>query len=416
MRWPASSRPGSPATPSSYVRTGESGWWRQRENRVLALCGDNLVRSPLAAALIADALELQRVEAEVRACGIDVTEPAAPPPAVLAALRRRGMELDHVAQPLEARLLVGADLVLTMTTAQRDTVESLEPDAGVRTFTVRDAVRRARIGGPRRPAEPLRTWLERLGGVDDPGSPEIVDLPEPAGADEIERCAAELEALVRVLVPLAWPLASMAHDAGGRRPDRPEGPLLPPLRAVAPPEGSVPPPTPGTDVDLRPGAGFVLDDAILTRIVRELLVTGELLRDEPDGPMAAGIPRDGSDWPAPRTLRWSATTLGGATVWLHGRSPTDVARWAHAITNRLLVSGRAAQAVTGGSLPDGLNAPLAALTLADAGLVAVVAGAREDASWARAAHAWSDLTFVEVRLDDESDPRRAVLDALGLWG
>ncbi len=397
------------------MRTGESGWWRQRDNRVLTVCADDLVRSPLAAALVADALEHQRVEAEVRSCGVEVTQPTAPPPAVLAALRRRSIELDHVAQPLEARLLVGADLVLTMTTAQRDLIRVLEPDAGERTFTIRDAARRARIGGPRRLGEPLRAWLERLSGLDAAESADVIDLPEPAGADEIERCAAELEALVRFLVPLAWPLASMAHDAGGRRPDRPEGPLLPRLRAVAALEGSLPPPTPGTDVDLRPGGGFVLDDAILTRIVRELIVTGEFLSDEPDGPMAAGIPRDGSDWPAPRTLRWSATTLGGATVWLHGRSPTDVARWAHAITNRLLASGRAAQAVTGGALPDGLDVAIAALTLAEAGLVAVAAGAREDASWARAAHAWSDLSFVEIRLDDESDPRRAVLDALGLW-
>jgi low molecular weight protein-tyrosine phosphatase len=115
---------------------------------ILHVCVGNLCRSVLAE-------RLTTLEAERRfRRGTDVVQvssagtrarPGAPMhPYAAAALRARGAPTDHsAARRLTSDLIAAADLVLTATTAERDDVLTMLPDALDRTFTLREFARLA---------------------------------------------------------------------------------------------------------------------------------------------------------------------------------------------------------------------------------------------------------------------------------
>jgi protein-tyrosine phosphatase len=443
VRRTAPQRAGAGAASQQYVRANDSGWWRLRDNRVVVVCTANLIRSPMTAALLGRALEEQRVEAEIRSCGVAVHRSGPMSSAAADALARRGIDTAHVSRPLDPRLVGGADLVLTMTRAHLREVVAAEPDAFPRTFTLKELVRRARVGGPRRPGESMAQWLARLAPDRTPmqlmGSDDDDDIADPVGGPDaaFERCAAELESLVRLLVPLAWPMITVALNGSPVTVERyePSGsaPLLPPMREVvsplfgdslpaptgaplpppivvhAPPAPAAPAPAPAPAPDR-----FEIGDDALARAMRRIVASGDVFDVHPDGPMAAGVPREGTDWPATRQQRWAADRLGGATVWLLGRSPQLVAQWTHAVANGIRRCGRASFAATAGTVPGDVGPVAAVLLLAEAGLVAVTSGGRDELAEARVRHAAAGLPLIVVLLDDEPDPVRAVLDVLGL--
>lgn len=89
--------------------------------RVLFVCTANICRSPLAAGIFDALAEEQGLEAAASSAGVAalVGEPAAPH--AHRATGELGIDLDgHRARQVDAALLEGADLVLTMTPAHRD--------------------------------------------------------------------------------------------------------------------------------------------------------------------------------------------------------------------------------------------------------------------------------------------------------
>jgi protein-tyrosine phosphatase len=102
---------------------------------VLMVCEGNVCRSPLAAALLAREVPgLEVASAGTRAlvgAGADAT--------VAEVAREHGIALDsHVATQLDTTLVRDADLILTMTQQQRDSVESAWPFARGKVFRLCD--------------------------------------------------------------------------------------------------------------------------------------------------------------------------------------------------------------------------------------------------------------------------------------
>ena len=129
--------------------------------RVLLVCTANIVRSPLAAAMLASACDTAGIE--VASAGVRARPglPAAEYTQELAL--RRGLDLsDHRSHPLEAAHIAASALVLTMTEYQRDYCAPLAHGAGTYTFALRELVRLLAVvdlgGGPSEP-QPRADWL-----------------------------------------------------------------------------------------------------------------------------------------------------------------------------------------------------------------------------------------------------------------
>jgi bifunctional enzyme CysN/CysC len=131
-----------------------------------------------------------------------------------------------------------------------------------------------------------------------------------------------------------------------------------------------------------------------------------------------------------RAERWSATRLGGATLWFTGLSGSGKSSVAVAVERRLVAEGRAAYLLDGDNLRHGLNGDLGFSTadrdenvrrasevarlFADAGVVALVpliSPYRAGRERARRAHEAAGLTFAEVFVDtplelcEQRDPK-----------
>lgn len=131
-----------------------------------------------------------------------------------------------------------------------------------------------------------------------------------------------------------------------------------------------------------------------------------------------------------RDDRWSASRLGGATVWFTGLSGSGKSSVAVEVERLLLEQGRAAYLLDGDNLRFGLNGDLGftahdrhenvrrvsevARLFADAGMVALVpliSPYRADRDAARARHGAAGLAFAEVFVDtpielcEQRDPK-----------
>ncbi len=123
-----------------------------------------------------------------------------------------------------------------------------------------------------------------------------------------------------------------------------------------------------------------------------------------------------------REARWSASQLGGATVWFTGLSGSGKSSVAVAVEESLVRSGRAAYLLDGDNLRHGLNGDLGfgaadraenvrrasevARLFADAGVVALVpliSPYRADRDRARQVHREAGLRFLEVYVDTPVD-------------
>jgi protein-tyrosine-phosphatase len=125
----------------------------------------------------------------------------------------RGLDLDgHRSRGFDADL-AGADLVLAMERLHVRDLVVTEPALWARSFTLKEAVRRAEEVGPRGADEPFAAWLARLHqgrrSQDLMGTSRDDDVADPVGGPlvEHEETAAELDDLVSRFVDLAWPAA-----------------------------------------------------------------------------------------------------------------------------------------------------------------------------------------------------------------
>ncbi len=123
-----------------------------------------------------------------------------------------------------------------------------------------------------------------------------------------------------------------------------------------------------------------------------------------------------------RAERWSATTLGGATVWFTGLSGSGKSSVAVEVERQLIEAGRAAYLLDGDNLRMGLNGDLGfsahdrhenvrrvsevARLFADSGVIALVpliSPYRADRDAARDRHRAAGLGFAEVFVDTPLD-------------
>jgi protein-tyrosine phosphatase len=117
--------------------------------RILTVCTANVCRSPVAERLLARRLHAGGRSVVVRSAG---THGGSLPVHrhTLDAASTLGVDLsDHVSRALTAELLDsdGADLVIAMTREHLRHAVALQPAAWTRTFTLKELVRRASLGG-----------------------------------------------------------------------------------------------------------------------------------------------------------------------------------------------------------------------------------------------------------------------------
>lgn len=185
--------------------------------RLLVVCTANRCRSPLAGAMLEEALARRGVPATVETAGFGGGgQPATRETQAVATAR--GLDLTgHRSAHLGPRL-ADADVVLAMERLHVRDVVVADAGAWPRTFTLKEAVRRGEAVGPRQPGEPLEGWLARvhegrqtqeLLGV----SPDD-DVADPTGGTRVEHeeMSDELADLISRFVDLAWPPTVAAVD------------------------------------------------------------------------------------------------------------------------------------------------------------------------------------------------------------
>jgi protein-tyrosine phosphatase len=97
---------------------------------ILVVCVGNLCRSPMAEALLAQALNAAGSDVIIRSAGLCAVVGYPPPDVVQTMMRARGIELSgHRARQLTDHLLNEAELVLVMDTAQKKMIEAQAPSA-----------------------------------------------------------------------------------------------------------------------------------------------------------------------------------------------------------------------------------------------------------------------------------------------
>lgn len=139
-------------------------------NSILVVCQGNICRSPMATALLAQALP----DAQVRSAGLGAMIGWRADDIAQVLMAQRGLDIrKHRAQQINSPLCLQSDLVLVMDTEQRQRVEALYPQARGRVFRLGEHTRQD-IPDPYRMGETafrhalamidhgLREWLRRI--------------------------------------------------------------------------------------------------------------------------------------------------------------------------------------------------------------------------------------------------------------
>jgi low molecular weight protein-tyrosine phosphatase len=188
--------------------------------RVLVVCTANRCRSPLAAALLTNALARRGQPAMVETAGLRSAGLPATHETVLVA-GRRGFDLgDHESRRLARDEVERVDLVVGMERLHVREIVAASRSAWPRTFTLKELVRRGEAIGPRASDEPLSAWVARVHAGRVPrdllGASVDDDVADPSGApvgdhedlaNELEDLIGRLSALVAVEPtppPIAW--------------------------------------------------------------------------------------------------------------------------------------------------------------------------------------------------------------------
>jgi protein-tyrosine phosphatase len=170
---------------------------RVRSGTILAVCTGNLCRSPVVERLLRLGLTrewpaaLAALPIASAGTGAAIGQPI--PLSFATRLASVGAETTPFApRQVTARMVAGAELVITATRAHRATVVQLHPRAVQYTFTLRELARLAAAlpAGGQAPIEPLarlRTFVAAtasLRGADVPGDPTADDVRDPYGGND----------------------------------------------------------------------------------------------------------------------------------------------------------------------------------------------------------------------------------------
>jgi low molecular weight protein-tyrosine phosphatase len=179
--------------------------------RVVFVCTANVVRSPIAAALLRVRLRELAVEVIVESAGVREADPLVDERAVRA-LEGHGVDLRlHQSRRLDAAMVCPATLILGLERAHVREAVLLDASIWPRTFTLKEIVRRGESTGTRLADESVEQWIARIHGgrvqQDLLGSDPIDDVADPYGGapGDYEDAAAEINDLVRRFVQLLWP-------------------------------------------------------------------------------------------------------------------------------------------------------------------------------------------------------------------
>jgi protein-tyrosine phosphatase len=110
--------------------------------RVLFVCTGNICRSPMAHGFLSDlSHRLLGGAIEVRSAGTWAHSGSPPSSEAVRSARARGVDIGSLrSTPFSPRLAGWADVVVAMTSEQRDEVLDQAPEAGERTFTLKELV------------------------------------------------------------------------------------------------------------------------------------------------------------------------------------------------------------------------------------------------------------------------------------
>jgi protein-tyrosine phosphatase len=153
------------------------------------VCRANVARSPLAAALLAEALAGTGIE--VASAGVQATLGAPPARGSVELAARRGLNLTaHASQPVSAGLVSDATLVVTMSEAHRDICAHLAPGVSARTFTLRELDRLASAADAppgEAPTDPAAAAAERPTDPDPAAADTDLTAPDVPAPERLRR-------------------------------------------------------------------------------------------------------------------------------------------------------------------------------------------------------------------------------------
>ena len=183
--------------------------------RVLFVCTANLVRSPIAAALLETRLHENAPDVVVESAGLRETDATLDDGALLV-LDQQGVDLrGHQSRPIDPAMVGTATLVLGLEREHVREAVLLDPSIWPRTFTLKEIVRRGEEEGPRQHGESISEWIARAhtgrSQRDLLGANRADDVADPYGGSpgEYEEAAEEIDDLVARLVSLLWPEGRM---------------------------------------------------------------------------------------------------------------------------------------------------------------------------------------------------------------
>jgi protein-tyrosine phosphatase len=194
--------------------------WNTSEGRVrivtdsaphlLFVCTANIVRSPIAAALLETRLRETAPEVVVESAGLRETD-ATLDDGALAVLDRYGVDLRrHNSRAIDSAMVGAATLILGLEREHVREAVLLDPSVWPRTFTLKEVVRRGEATGARAHNESIEDWIARAHAGRTPhdllGADPSDDVADPYGGapGDYEDAAAEIDHLVGRLVLLIW--------------------------------------------------------------------------------------------------------------------------------------------------------------------------------------------------------------------
>jgi len=179
--------------------------------RLLTVCTANQCRSPMAEGIAARMLASRGIDADVSSCGLlDGGTSAAS--GAIRAMAHRGVDLSHhLSRTIDADLVGGSDLVITMERRQIVAVGEVDLEAVQRTFTLLELADLVGMVGRRLPDQPVAAWVARAAAMRTPTAVLSVnvddDLPDPMGGSRraFRLTAERIEDRMRVILDSLFP-------------------------------------------------------------------------------------------------------------------------------------------------------------------------------------------------------------------